>query len=185
TAGVQPRAQAALDAGAAISGSPLGVAPSPGAGGASAGLTTTGSAGSGAAPAGASQPSASAPPPAATARPGSAPAPFRAGPNDVYLHPLHRGARVIAGTVLGHVGTGPGSAAAGEAGPRMLFQIRPAGPGAPLIDPKPILDGWVQLENTSVYRASGANRNLASEPSAGQVLLESKAQLQLQVLANR
>jgi hypothetical protein len=66
----------------------------------------------------------------------------------------------------------------------MLFQIRPAGTGAPLIDPKPILDGWVQLENTSVYRAQGANPYLAAAPSAGQVLLESKQQLEQQVLAS-
>jgi hypothetical protein len=99
----------------------------------------------------------------------------------VYLHPLHAGALVIAGTVLGHVG---GAAEAAEAGPHVLFQIRPAGAGAPLIDPKPILDGWVALENTSIYRAGGANPYLAAEPSPGQVLLESKQQLEQRVLAN-
>jgi hypothetical protein len=108
---------------------------------------------------------------------------FRDGANDVYLHALHTGARVIAGTVLGHVGAGDGSAGAGgEAS--MLFQIRPAGIGAPQIDPKPILDGWVQLENSSVFRAKGQNPFLGSAPSVGQVLLESKEQLQQQVLAN-
>ncbi len=64
----------------------------------------------------------------------------------------------------------------------MLFQIRPAGAGAPLIDPKPILDGWVQLENTSIFRAKGENPFLATSPTVGQVLLESKLQLQQQVL---
>jgi hypothetical protein len=108
---------------------------------------------------------------------------FRDGPNDVYLHELHTGARVIAGTVLGHVGDGEGAAGDGSE-PHMLFQIRPAGVGAPQIDPKPILDGWVQLENSSVFRAKGQNPFLATAPSVGQVLLESKEQLQQQVLAN-
>jgi hypothetical protein len=114
---------------------------------------------------------------------------FRAGPNDVYLHPLSAGAHVIAGTVLGHVGAdsaGLSPGGAGEGAPHVLFQIRPNGAGAPLIDPKPILDGWVQLENTSIYRAGGASPSpfLAAEPSAGQVLLESKQQLEQQVLAS-
>ena len=66
----------------------------------------------------------------------------------------------------------------------MVFQIRPTGARAPLIDPKPILDGWVQLENSSVFRAKGQSPFAAGAPSAGQVLLESKEQLQRQVLAN-
>jgi hypothetical protein len=66
----------------------------------------------------------------------------------------------------------------------MLFQIRPAGPGAPLIDPKPILDGWVALENSSIFRARGQSPFLSGGPSPGQVLLESKSQLEQQVLAN-
>ena len=39
----------------------------------------------------------------------------------------------------------------------MLFEIRPAGRGAPRIDPKPILDGWKLLESTAIYRAAGKN----------------------------
>ena len=66
----------------------------------------------------------------------------------------------------------------------MLFQIRPAGVGAPLIDPKPILDGWVQLENTSVFRAKGENPFLGNSPTVGQVLLETKEQLEQQVLSD-
>ena len=54
--------------------------------------------------------------------------------------------------------------------------------GAPLIDPKPILDGWVALENTSIFRAKGENPFLATSPTIGQVLLESKQQLEPQVL---
>jgi soluble lytic murein transglycosylase-like protein len=108
---------------------------------------------------------------------------FREGPDDVYLHPLVGGVQVIAGTVLGHVGTGGvGPGASGEAAPHILFQIRPAGVGAPLIDPKPILDGWVALEDTSIFRARGENPFLATSPSVGQVLLESKQQLEPQVL---
>jgi hypothetical protein len=64
----------------------------------------------------------------------------------------------------------------------MLFQIRPAGQDAPLIDPKPILDGWVALENSSIFRAKGENPFLATSPTVGQVLLESKQQLEPQVL---
>jgi soluble lytic murein transglycosylase-like protein len=107
---------------------------------------------------------------------------FRDGPNDVYLHALHAGVRVIAGTVLGHVDES-GSAGAGDE-PHILFQIRPAGVGAPLIDPKPILDGWVALENSSIFRAKGDSPFADGAPSAGQVLLESKEQLQRQVLSN-
>jgi hypothetical protein len=118
---------------------------------------------------------------------------FRAGPDEVYLHPLLPGVQVLAGTVLGHIGTANGSEApptaastsasgqpglAGEAEPHMLFQIRPAGAGAPLIDPKPILDGWVRLEETSVFRAKGENPFLATSPTVGQVLLASKPQLE-------
>jgi hypothetical protein len=105
---------------------------------------------------------------------------FRAGPNDVYLRELHVGVRVIAGTVLGHVG----EATPGGEEPHMFFQIRPAGVGAPLIDPKPILDGWVQLENTSIFRAKGQSPFSSAAPSPGQVLLESKEQLEQQVLGN-
>jgi murein DD-endopeptidase MepM/ murein hydrolase activator NlpD/uncharacterized membrane protein YgcG len=113
---------------------------------------------------------------------------FQSGPNDVYLHPLRVGVQVIAGTVLGHVGaqpsgvgdTGAGAQGAGAAGggPHMFFQIKPAGIGAPPIDPKPILDGWVALESTSIFRAKGENPFLATSPSVGQVLLESKRALE-------
>ncbi|HEV2982522.1 MAG TPA: lytic murein transglycosylase [Solirubrobacteraceae bacterium] len=115
--------------------------------------------------------------PSAAAQRGATALSFQSGPNDVFLHALRAGVRVIAGTVLGRVGD-----AGGAAGPHMLFQIRPAGAGAPLIDPKPILDGWVALENTSIYRAGAAKTRVASEPTPGQVLLESKQQLQQQVL---
>jgi murein DD-endopeptidase MepM/ murein hydrolase activator NlpD len=105
---------------------------------------------------------------------------FRAGPDEVYLHPLKVGVQVIAGTVLGHLGAGEAT----NSEPHMLFQIRPAGSASPLIDPKPILDGWVLLEKTSIFKAKGADPFAASKPTAGQVLLESKNQLEQQVLRN-
>jgi len=123
----------------------------------------------------------------ASARASSRPKPhaqvrsFSEGANEVYLHSLVPGVQVIAGTVLGHVGTGAGDAGE-EASPHILFQIRPAGLGAPLIDPKPILDGWVALEDTSIFRAKGENPFLATAPTVGQVLLESKQQLEPQLL---
>jgi soluble lytic murein transglycosylase-like protein len=132
----------------------------------------------------AAPPVTSPPTPTPTPTSSATPSVFRAGPNDVYLHPLRRGVAVIAGTVLGHVAeqaVGPGTPG-GQ--PHMLFQIRPAGAGAPQIDPKPILDGWVRLENSSIFRANAANPFLTSAPTPGQVLLESKQQLEQQVLAN-
>jgi Transglycosylase SLT domain len=129
----------------------------------------------------ATPPVSSAPP--APSSPASTPRVFRAGSEDVYLHPLSVGVQVLAGTVLGHVGPGT-SVGSGTSEPHMLFQIRPAGVGAPLIDPKPILDGWVQLENTSIFRAKGQNPFLGNSPTVGQVLLESKEQLEQQVLSD-
>jgi murein DD-endopeptidase MepM/ murein hydrolase activator NlpD len=177
SAGVQPRAQAPLVESPALSGL------APGAPAGAQSPVSLGGSPTSAQPAPAAGAS-SAPPTTSQADPATTPTAFRAGPNDVYLHPLRAGVLVIAGTVLGHVGASGAAGQAGEADPHVLFQIRPAGAGAPLIDPKPILDGWVQLENTSIYRAGGANPYLATEPSPGQVLLESKQQLEQQVLAD-
>jgi len=69
----------------------------------------------------------------------------------------------------------------------MLFEIRPAGRGAPRIDPKPILDGWKLLESTAIYRAAGRNPFVgddANGPSIGQILLMSKEELARRVLAD-
>jgi Transglycosylase SLT domain/Peptidase family M23 len=89
------------------------------------------------------------------------------------------GSKVIAGTVLARIG-------AGEDGvdPHLNFAIRPAGRGAPRIDPKPILDGWKLLEATAIYRAKGKNPFAIKLGSAG-VLLLSKEALQRRVLADR
>ncbi|HKI67242.1 MAG TPA: lytic murein transglycosylase [Solirubrobacterales bacterium] len=92
---------------------------------------------------------------------------------------LRVGSRVIAGTELGTIG-GP------EDGvdPHVNFAIRPAGKGAPKIDPKPILDGWKLLEATAIYRAKGKNP-LTSELSGAGVLLLSKEALERRVLADK
>ena len=69
----------------------------------------------------------------------------------------------------------------------MRFEIRPAGRGAPRIDPKPILDGWKLLESTAIYRSAKRNPFFgedAEKPSIGQILLMSKQALQRHVLRN-
>jgi hypothetical protein len=101
---------------------------------------------------------------------------FLEGPERVFLRPLQPGAKVIAGTVLGHLGSG--------AGAHLVFQVRPGGAESPLIDPKPLLDSWVALEETGVFGAKGEDPFLPVSPTAGQALLESRGQLQQQVLRN-
>jgi len=92
---------------------------------------------------------------------------------------LRVGSKVIAGTVLATIG-------ATEDGidPHINFAIRPAGKGAPKIDPKPILDGWKLLEATAIYRANGKNPFTADLSGAG-VLLLSKEALERRVLADK
>jgi hypothetical protein len=102
--------------------------------------------------------------------------------DEVQLKALKPGARIVAGTILGRIGKTEETVA-----PHMLFEIRPAGRGAPRIDPKPILDGWKLLESTAIYRAAGKNPFFgpdAKQPSIGQILLMSKDALQRRVLAN-
>jgi transglycosylase-like protein with SLT domain/peptidase M23-like protein len=108
----------------------------------------------------------------------AAPLGFKA--RDFVQKPLKKGARVIGGTILGHLGKRTPTVA-----PRLTFEIRPAGSGAPRIDPKPILDGWKLLESTAIYRAKGKNPFFgedAENPSVGQLLLLSKEQLIQRVL---
>jgi hypothetical protein len=102
---------------------------------------------------------------------------FQEGPERVYLQPLRPGATVMEGAVLGHL--------SGAAGADMIFQVQPGGGGSPLIDPKPLLDSWVALEETGIYAAKGESPFLSVSPTAGQALLESRGQLQQQVLRNR
>jgi hypothetical protein len=91
---------------------------------------------------------------------------------------LRVGSKVIAGTVLARV-------ASGDEGidPHLNFSIRPAGKGAPRIDPKPILDGWKLLEATAIYRAKGKSP-FSSRLSGAGILLLSKEALQKRVLAD-
>lgn len=113
----------------------------------------------------------------ATGHPAPHPSSFLEGPERVYLQALHPGATVIAGTVLGHL------TATSDA--HLLFQVRPGGNQSPLIDPKPLLDSWVALEDTGIYGAKGESPFLSVSPTAGQALLESRGQLQQQVLRNK
>ncbi|HEU4598870.1 MAG TPA: lytic murein transglycosylase, partial [Solirubrobacterales bacterium] len=83
---------------------------------------------------------------------------------------LRVGSKVIAGTVLAHVGRGDEGIDA-----HINFSIRPAGKGAPRIDPKPILDGWKLLEATAIYRAKG--KSPFTRLSGAGVLLLSKQAL--------
>jgi hypothetical protein len=101
--------------------------------------------------------------------------------NDVVLKPLIVGRRVIAGTILGRIGK-----TSEKVSPRLYFEVRPAGRGAPRIDPKPILDGWKLLESTALYRAQGENvlTDTLSTASIGQIMLMSKEDLAQRVLSN-
>ena len=79
-------------------------------------------------------------------------APIGLDARDFVTKRLKKGSRVVAGTILGRVGK-----VSQSEDPHMLFELRPAGRGAPRVDPKPILDGWKLLESTAIYRANGKN----------------------------
>jgi hypothetical protein len=99
---------------------------------------------------------------------------------DVVLKSMVRGRQVLAGTILGRIGT-----VSKRVATHMHFEIRPSGRGAPRIDPKPILDGWKLLEATAIYRARGKNPLSGSEALSapiGQVMLMSKEALTRRVL---
>jgi murein DD-endopeptidase MepM/ murein hydrolase activator NlpD len=102
--------------------------------------------------------------------------------DQIVIRRLKPGVQVPAGTVLGRIGR-----ASSAAHPHLRFEIRPAGRGAPRIDPKPILDGWKLLESTAIYRAKGKNPFLgtdAATPTIGQILLMSKETLIGRVLGD-
>jgi murein DD-endopeptidase MepM/ murein hydrolase activator NlpD len=102
--------------------------------------------------------------------------------DEIVLKRLVPGRKVIAGTILGRIGKTSDVMA-----PHTLFEIRPAGRGAPRIDPKPILDGWKLLESTAIYRAQGKNAlfgDNAQGATIGQILLMSKEALAQRVLAD-
>src|SRR5215216_6134655 len=102
---------------------------------------------------------------------------FRFDAKTMELRPLKVGSKVTGGTVIGRVGKTDAQS------PHLNFAIRPAGRGAPTIDPKPILDGWKLLETTAIYRAAGKNP-FSDDATVGQVLLMSKATLMQKVLAD-
>ncbi len=102
--------------------------------------------------------------------------------DQIVIRKLKPGAQVPAGTVLGRIGK-----ASSAKNPHVRFEIRPAGRGAPRIDPKPILDGWKLLESTAIYRAKGKNPFIgpdAATPTIGQILLMNKDTLIQRVLAD-
>jgi hypothetical protein len=91
---------------------------------------------------------------------------------------LRAGSKVIAGTIIARMG-----AAEDGVAPHINFSIRPAGRGAPRIDPKPILDGWKLLEATAIYRAKGKSPFNSKLGGAGALLLP-KSALERRVLAD-
>ena len=125
-------------------------------------------------------------------------APYSLRRDQVALKPLREGSQVIAGTILGSIGAASlafdkNDAATQRAAqklgvaqpPHMRFEIRPAGTGAPRIDPTPILDGWKLLASSDVYRASNPMLgSSAGKATIGQILLMSKEALERRVLAN-
>jgi hypothetical protein len=102
-------------------------------------------------------------------------------PSQVEWKRIAVGTRIVAGTILGRVGD------VGRGASHLRFEIRPAGRGAPRIDPKPILDGWKLLESTAIYRARAKNPFFGKDartPTIGQILLMGKTALQERVLEN-
>jgi len=89
--------------------------------------------------------------------------------------PLRTGSRVLAGTTLAYAGRVDGATG------RLAFEIRPAGRGAPRIQPAPVLAGWRLL------RAAAHAPSLlgAGAPAGiGRVLLLDKRELQRAVLGD-
>jgi hypothetical protein len=102
---------------------------------------------------------------------------YQPPPQPLVMQPFVRGAHLLSGTIIGHLGKQDATA------PHLHFQITPAGKGAPKIDPKPILDGWKLLEATAVYRSDGKNVLLAGDNAdIGAILLLPKPLLQQRVL---
>jgi hypothetical protein len=108
-------------------------------------------------------------------------APLGLNPKDFVAKKLRKGAQLIGGTTIGRIGKTT------KLAPHLLFEIRPAGRGAPRIDPKPILDGWKLLESTAVYRAKGKNALFGTDsgqPTIGQIMLMGKTALGKRVLSD-
>nr|MDQ4040778.1 lytic murein transglycosylase [Actinomycetota bacterium] len=94
--------------------------------------------------------------------------------SDIVLKAMRPGAQVIGGTILG------------RAGKRAIrFRVRPAGKGAPAINPRPVLDGWRLLEATEIHKGKALRGFGARNPSIGRLMLMSKEALARHVLADR
>jgi len=107
--------------------------------------------------------------------------PYALRVNQVALQPLKKGSRVIAGSILGHVGR---TSLRWNTKTHARFEIRPSGASAPRIDPTPILDGWRLLDSTHLYRAQAAGLSGGGDASIGQILLMGKEALERRVLSN-
>jgi hypothetical protein len=93
---------------------------------------------------------------------------------DLLLRPLRAGSQVMAGAILAETGRKP-----------ITLRVRPAGKGAPAVNPRPILDSWRLLESTAIYKGK-ALRSLGSRnPTIGQLILMSKEALARRVLADK
>jgi hypothetical protein len=94
---------------------------------------------------------------------------------DVRYKPLRKGSRVIAGTILAHAGD------AGRDSGRLFFEIRPAGRGAPRIQPAPVVESW-NLRALAVH--TGPRADGETHAAIGRMLLLGAPELRRQVLAD-
>jgi len=105
---------------------------------------------------------------------------FGLRPSQLELARLTVGSHVLAGTILGRLAT-----TSGTRQPHLVFELRPAGSGQSLIDPRPFLDAWSQLETLELHRYSSSapvyGPNLHSA-SAGALLLTSQVDIERIVL---
>ena len=93
---------------------------------------------------------------------------------DLVLRPLRKGSQVMAGAILADTGRKP-----------LKLRVRPAGRGAPYVSPRPILDSWRLLEQTSIYKGKALRALGSKNPSIGQLMLMSKEALARRVLADK
>ena len=105
---------------------------------------------------------------------------FGLRPSQLELARLTVGSHVLAGTILGRLAT-----TSGTRQPHLVFELRPAGSGQSLIDPRPFLDAWSQLATLDLHRQSASapvyGPNLHSA-SAGALLLTSQVDIERIVL---
>ncbi len=104
--------------------------------------------------------------------------------DELSLARLRVGSHVFAGTILGRL-----AHVRGKRKPHLLFELRPAGAGQPLIDPRPFLDAWSQLETLELHRDSFAaspyfGPNLHAR-SVGALLLTGQVDIARIVLEDR